>query len=129
MDAFVLQVDGSKRWRLYDALIEQPRPDMVFKPAPRDIGEPFADFVLEAGDLLYLPSGIIHEAFCESEAGNSSLHLTVGIETTVLGSWESLLLELVVMATSTATCDVDAASLMGFQCPKNTTWAGWKQHL
>lgn len=104
MDAFVLQVEGSKRWRLYDALVEQPRPDMQFKPTTQEVGEPFIDFVLEAGDLLYLPSGLIHEALTEMEdgSGSSSLHLTVGVETTVMGSWESLLLEVLVMATAAA---------------------------
>lgn len=102
MDAFVLQVEGSKRWRLYDALVEQPRPDMKFKPRQEEIEEAFIDFVLEPGDLLYLPSGLIHEAMTDrGEGGDAaggaappshSLHLTVGVETTVLGSWESLLL-------------------------------------
>ena len=110
MDAFVLQVEGSKRWRLYNTFIEQPRPDMVFKPTIKDIGEPFIDFVLEAGDLLYLPSGVIHEALTEGQ--EVSLHLTVGVETTVLGSWESLLLRVIVTDTSSSTCSVAA-----FQCP------------
>ncbi len=113
MDAFVLQVDGSKRWRLYDAVVEQPRPDMRVKPSAAEVGEPFIDFVLDAGDLLYLPSGLIHEALTELEeeddagagptrkkgTGGPSLHLTLGLETTVLGSWESLLLEVLVVAT------------------------------
>ena len=123
MDAFVLQVEGSKRWRLYDALVERPRPDMQFKPTTQQIGESFIDFVLEAGDLLYLPSGLIHEALTELEdgSGGSSLHLTVGVETTVLGSWESLLLEVLVVATAVAgegkIMHSSWASLTSLQCP------------
>jgi hypothetical protein len=105
-DALVLQVEGRKRWRLYDAVVEQPRPDLKFKPTAAEIGEPFVDFVLEAGDLLYLPSGLVHEARTlgggeeeEEGAGPPSLHLTLGVESTVFGSWESLLLELVAAAT------------------------------
>lgn len=112
MDAFILQVEGSKRWRLYDALVEQPRPDMQFKPSLHDIGEPYIDFVLEPGDLLYLPSGTIHEALNENDGGleNSSLHLTVGIETTVLGSWESLLLEVLTVLSGGSAEDRDVHS-------------------
>lgn len=110
-DAFVLQVEGRKRWRLYDALVEQPRPDMKFKPRAAEVGEPFVDFVLEAGELLYLPAGLIHEAHTlggadgdDEGAGSAppSLHLTLGVESTVFGSWESLLLELVAAAATTA---------------------------
>jgi len=124
MDAFVLQVEGSKRWRLYNTFIEQPRPDMVFKPTMKDIGESFVDFVLEAGDLLYLPSGMIHEAL--TEAQDVSLHLTVGIETTLFGSWESLLLEFIVVDCNG---NVDDMSLFCFQCPSltNNTTAGLRQ--
>lgn len=74
---------------------------MKSKPTAAQIGEPFVDFVLEAGDLLYLPSGLIHEAHTLAEADDASpsLHLTVGMESTVFGSWESMLLELVATAT------------------------------
>lgn len=104
-------MEGRKRWRLYDALVEQPRPDMKVKPRATELGQPFVDFVLEAGDLLYLPSGLIHEARTlgaedddeDQAAGGSgsgsasppSLHMTLGVESTVFGSWELLLLELV----------------------------------
>lgn len=130
MDAFVLQVEGSKRWRLYDALVEQPRPDMQFKPTTQQIGESFIDFVLEAGDLLYLPSGLIHEALTELEdgSGGSSLHLTVGVETTVLGSWESLLLEVLVVATAAVgegrSMPSSWASLTNLQCPGGAAGGG-----
>jgi hypothetical protein len=132
MDAFVLQVEGSKRWRLYDALVEQPRPDMQFKPTTEEIGEPFIDFLLEAGDLLYLPSGLIHEALTELEdgSGGSSLHLTVGVETTVLGSWESLLLEVLVVATAATAGETKSmlpsscTGLLNLQCPGGAAGGG-----
>ena len=84
---------------------------MKFKPRAAEVREPFVDFVLEAGDLLYLPAGLIHEAHTlggadgdEEGAGSAppSLHLTLGVESTVFGSWESLLLELVAAASTTA---------------------------
>lgn len=92
MDTIVVQVEGEKNWKLYDALLELPRPDMKFKPKLEDVGEPFIEFKLKAGELLYMPAGLIHEA---STLGldKPSLHLTFGIESTVLGSYESFLLE------------------------------------
>jgi hypothetical protein len=76
-DVLVLQVAGSKRWRVYEPVLEAPLKDQKFTPGMRcRVGEPVDDFVLEAGDTLYLPRGWPHEAFTsESE----SLHITVGL--------------------------------------------------
>jgi len=95
------QVAGRKEWKLYDALIELPRPDLVFKPTAQQIGQPFIDFILEAGDLLYVPAGLIHEAHCEQQ-NQPSLHLTLGIESAILGSWESLIIEAITFITQGA---------------------------
>ncbi len=92
-DVFVVQVEGSKRWRVYDTPVVLPLPGENFDP--RDLPEPKADavptmeFVLEAGDVFYLPRGIMHEA--ESTEAHS-LHITVG---TFGVSWSQLLLEAV----------------------------------
>ncbi len=113
-------MEGRKRWRLYDALVEQPRPDLKFKARAAEVGEPFVDFVLEAGDLLYLPSGLIHEAHTldddQDGAAAPSLHLTLGIESTVFGSWESLLLELVVDAAEAEEQEGEEKEGLGLRC-------------
>lgn len=98
MDVFVLQVQGQKHWKLYDALLMLPRPDLKFKPQTSQIGEPFAEFTLEQGDLLYLPAGVIHEAHTMG-LSEGSLHVSMGVESTMVGSWESLLLHLVALGT------------------------------
>ena len=75
-DVFVLQVAGTKRWRVYAPVLELPLKDQRWSPELGDPGDPVMDFTLEAGDTLYLPRGWPHEAFA---AEADSLHLTVGL--------------------------------------------------
>ncbi|KAL5235362.1 hypothetical protein ACI65C_002772 [Semiaphis heraclei] len=77
IEAFVVQVDGEKHWRVY-------KPRSKFETLPRtssrnfhqdEIGEPILDVILRPGDFLYMPRGYIHQAdtlFTETH----SLHLT-----------------------------------------------------
>jgi ribosomal protein L16 Arg81 hydroxylase len=76
IEGFILQIDGSKSWRIYKP--EQRLP-LAIAAAPTlegPLGEPLMEIELHAGDLLYLPRGYIHEAFT-SEC--SSLHVTVAV--------------------------------------------------
>jgi ribosomal protein L16 Arg81 hydroxylase len=80
-DVFVLQVDGSKHWRIHEPVLSDPlerqawggRADEVSATAA---GPPALDVTLAPGDALYLPRGWLHSA--QAQQG-SSLHLTVGI--------------------------------------------------
>jgi len=77
VDAFVLQCEGRKRWRLYaprDASEVLPR---VSSPNFREdeLGSPTLDVVLEPGDILYMPRGCIHQAVSLPES--HSLHVTL----------------------------------------------------
>jgi cupin superfamily protein len=56
-EIFTLQISGMKRWRLYHR-VDTDRPGIH---APEQLGEPAHDLMLEAGDLLYLPRGWVHE--------------------------------------------------------------------
>lgn len=96
------QVEGRKVWKLYDALVELPRPDLKFKPSKSQVGDPFIEFTLEAGDTLYMPAGLVHEAHTIGMS-EPSMHITVGVETTMVGSWESLVFHVVSMLTEGAT--------------------------
>jgi lysine-specific demethylase/histidyl-hydroxylase NO66 len=92
IDAFVLQAEGAKRWRLY-----APGPGLAAGwPLPRypsrdlaraELGACILDAVLRPGDLLYMPRGTIHEA--EALPGEHSLHLTVSANQG--RSWAALL--------------------------------------
>ena len=92
IDAFVLQIEGRKRWRLY------PTRD-VSEKFPRFSSEEFSEeerkrleemkyveVILEPGDVMYMPRGTIHEAFCitsedenDGKKDESSLHLTISV--------------------------------------------------
>jgi hypothetical protein len=75
-DVFVLQVAGRKRWLVYDPVWELPLKHQRYEPAMGEHGPTVLDVELEAGDMLYLPRGWMHEALTSDE---DSLHLTVGV--------------------------------------------------
>jgi ribosomal protein L16 Arg81 hydroxylase len=88
MDGLVIQIQGFKNWRVYDPVMTSfPRPDMVQRPFEflKDPKTTVEEFRLNAGDVLYVPRGIVHEATTQNntEPSNSqvSLHLTFGLET------------------------------------------------
>ncbi|XP_063993365.1 ribosomal oxygenase 1 [Diachasmimorpha longicaudata] len=79
IEAFILQIEGKKRWRLY-----KPRNTSEFLPRtssknfdPSEIGNPILDVVLHAGDLLYFPRGTIHQG--ETLNDSHSLHVTLSV--------------------------------------------------
>ncbi|WP_199332827.1 cupin domain-containing protein [Nostoc sp. FACHB-190] len=77
-DVFILQVEGSKNWRIYDSPIALPLvSDLKYQDKFKNqLKSPVAEFCLNAGDLLYIPRGYIHEVFTTE---SPSLHLTIGI--------------------------------------------------
>jgi len=79
-DVFVLQIAGSKHWRIYRPPIELPLSSQPFPPSEcspkKQFGEPIYELDLEDGDCLYIPRGWVHEA---SAGGNVSAHVTIGI--------------------------------------------------
>ena len=74
-DVMVLQVAGTKRWRVYEPALEAPLKHQRWI-GDLHAGEPVMDFVLRPGDTLYLPRGWPHEAETSAEP---SLHVTVGL--------------------------------------------------
>uniref|UniRef100_A0A673UGD3 Bifunctional lysine-specific demethylase and histidyl-hydroxylase n=1 Tax=Suricata suricatta TaxID=37032 RepID=A0A673UGD3_SURSU len=77
IEAFVLQLEGRKLWRVYRPRV--PTEELALTSSPNfsqdDLGEPVLQTVLEPGDLLYFPRGFIHQAECQD--GAHSLHLTL----------------------------------------------------
>ncbi|MCA9609180.1 MAG: hypothetical protein KC619_26445 [Myxococcales bacterium] len=95
-DVFVLQCEGKKHWRVYDEQAVLPLKGERFIPEEANVDhEPTMDFVLEPGDLFYLPRGIMHDAVTEE---GYSLHATVGI---FCVSWAELLMETIARAVTT----------------------------
>ncbi|MFH8616637.1 cupin domain-containing protein [Streptomyces sp. NPDC017979] len=77
-DVVVLQLEGSKRWKIYGATRQAPAWRDVEAPAA-PTGDPISDVVLTPGDVLYLPRGWWHAV--SADQGTASLHLTFGLAT------------------------------------------------
>ncbi|KAH8279532.1 hypothetical protein KR044_011911, partial [Drosophila immigrans] len=79
IEAFVLQIEGRKRWRLY----MPPLPSDVLARVSsgnykqQELGPPTLDVVLEPGDILYFPRGTVHQAVTEQQ--QHSLHITLSV--------------------------------------------------
>lgn len=89
IEAFVLQLEGSKEWLIYPPISEEETlPRTSSKDLTHtDIGQPVMSITLQAGDLLYFPRGWVHEA--KSSADTHSLHITVS--TALRHTWRDLL--------------------------------------
>lgn len=91
-DVFVLQIHGRKRWRVFDAHIPAPvRRFAEHRQAieAMDHGDPLVACDLEAGDVLYVPAGFLHEA---AALDQPSLHITLGLNRR---TWIDLLKDLI----------------------------------
>ena len=92
-DVFVLQVEGSKRWRIYGGGLEHPLPHQKFNPELYGPGPVEAEFTLSAGETLYIPRGLMHAAETIDEM---SIHITLGL---IAYSWADLLADCLVEIT------------------------------
>lgn len=74
-DVFVLQVEGTKTWRVFQPTRTFPLElnKQQGKGDPPD-GEPYLDRIMAPGDVMYIPRGHWHYAIADSP----SVHLTVG---------------------------------------------------
>ena len=71
-DIVVLQIEGSKRWRIYGPPVTDPVKGMAERTPPQ--GAPLFDETLQPGDFLFVPAGYWH--VCDS-GPDRSLHLAV----------------------------------------------------
>ena len=74
-DVFILQVAGSKTFNFYGGGIELPYTHDDFDASRHPCGELQQSILVEAGDTLYIPRGVMHDAVAND---NSSLHITLG---------------------------------------------------
>jgi lysine-specific demethylase/histidyl-hydroxylase NO66 len=78
IEAFCLQLEGSKRWKVYEPTFKLPRVSSEdFTPEDLEGMTPVMDVTLEEGDLLYMPRGWIHQACTLPNDAEHSLHLTI----------------------------------------------------
>jgi ribosomal protein L16 Arg81 hydroxylase len=87
-EVFVLQVAGSKRWRVFRPPLELPHHTQPFTPKGY-IPRPLLELELKQGDLLYLPRGYVHAAHTSQV---HSAHVTIGIN---VYTWVDLISELI----------------------------------
>lgn len=76
-DVFVMQIEGRKRWRVWDGE-RLPRPTRR-TPWPgnmQPVGEPH-ELIMSPGEVLYIPRGVMHDA--ATLPGERSLHVTLGL--------------------------------------------------
>ena len=89
-DVLVLQIEGRKRWRVWDG---EPLPRPTRRtPWPGNmppVGEPH-ELTLSAGEALYIPRGVMHDA--ATLPGERSLHVTLGL---LEASWAQAIRSLV----------------------------------
>lgn len=106
-DVFILQIAGSKHWRIYNRPIENPLINQDFMDGDYEIGEPIQEFDLHPGDLVYIPRGVVHDAVTGKD---ESLHITFGA---LAFTWKDLLIE-VVNQISISDCDFRRSLPIGF---------------
>lgn len=81
-DVFVIQVAGTKRWRVRPPVRRWPHRDEPWTSHRVAVQQaatqaPLIETSLRPGDCLYLPRGFIHSATAEG----TSTHLTIGVHT------------------------------------------------
>jgi ribosomal protein L16 Arg81 hydroxylase len=75
-DTVILQIEGSKRWQIYGPALDLPLREQLFDAKTLRPGPVLQQIELRAGDLLYLPRGVVHEA---KASATFSLHVTLGL--------------------------------------------------
>lgn len=74
-DVFVLQISGTKTWKLYGFEKELPTKSQKFVSAGYK-KEPLQTLQLFPGDFLYVPRGYVHDAMADD---GISAHITIGV--------------------------------------------------
>ena len=87
-DVFVMQISGAKAWKIYGTPVTIPFRGETFQPGQHEAGPVTQEFTLNAGDCVYIPRGVMHDA--QNSGDEPSLHITVGL---ITKTWADLLLE------------------------------------
>ena len=76
-DVFIIQVSGEKRFNFYPSSVDLPFPGEGFDSSRVTADEVDESIDLVAGDTLYIPRGVVHDAVAHDAA--PSIHITVGV--------------------------------------------------
>ena len=88
-DVFILQTEGSKKWRIYEPLFDfasLETPHDCWLPTEWRSSKKLATITLRKGDVLYLPAGFPHNV--DATRDQHSLHVTVAL---VAWRWREIL--------------------------------------
>lgn len=90
VDVFLLQMEGEKEWRLYDPLekVDHLSRHSSEDYVPEEFPTPKFCFTLKAGDVLYMPRGMVHQG--RTFPHTHSLHITFSANQ--MHSWADLFL-------------------------------------
>lgn len=90
VDVFLLQMEGEKEWRLYDPLekVDHLSRHSSEDYLPEEFPTPKFCFTLKAGDVLYMPRGMVHQG--RTFPHSHSLHITFSANQ--MHSWADLFL-------------------------------------
>ncbi len=94
-DVFLLQAEGRKRWQISSAAVTEDAliPDIDLRILKGF--EPEQEWVLEAGDMLYLPAAVIHHGVALEPGFTYSVGFRAPTHQEMVGSWlEQLLSEI-----------------------------------
>ncbi|MEZ4393724.1 MAG: cupin domain-containing protein [Polyangiales bacterium] len=91
-DVIVVQCEGRKHWRIYGA-VPLPMRGEQFTAGATPPGEVVQELVLEPGDALYIPRGVMHDAVAADDG--LSLHVPVGFHAV---RWSEVLIEAIAAA-------------------------------
>ncbi len=77
-DVFAIQISGEKHWILYDDTYYKTPLLNSYQPTfQREQLTGAREITMRAGDILYMPRGVPHEAYTTDK---SSMHITIGIQ-------------------------------------------------
>lgn len=73
-DVLIIQLEGTKHWKIFGMTDRNP---VLHKYSTTSESDILSEFIMEKGDLLYIPMGQLHSVKMENDI---SLHATVGIK-------------------------------------------------
>lgn len=83
-DVFIIQLEGFKKWTIYDPIIPEPLEHHRWNKYNYNVGDSILEKTLMPGDVLYVPRGHLHLVRCEE---SESLHITIGV---CVPTWHSI---------------------------------------